>query len=53
MENLSERLSGSQDAQRSVPRVNPPPLDPEAAAANVSTSDESSATGPLPFYVVS
>ncbi|XP_016328354.1 E3 ubiquitin-protein ligase RFWD3-like isoform X3 [Sinocyclocheilus anshuiensis] len=47
-ENLVERLSGSQDTQRSVPHTDPPPLAPETsssrtAAANVQTSDESSA----------
>ncbi|XP_016328355.1 E3 ubiquitin-protein ligase RFWD3-like isoform X4 [Sinocyclocheilus anshuiensis] len=49
-ENLVERLSGSQDTQRSVPHTDPPPLAPETsssrtAAANVQTSDESSAAG--------
>ncbi|XP_016116340.1 E3 ubiquitin-protein ligase RFWD3-like [Sinocyclocheilus grahami] len=49
-ENLVERLSGSQDTQRSVPHTDPPPLDPEpsssrTAAADVQTSDESSAAG--------
>lgn len=53
-ENLVERLSGSQDTQRSVPHTDPPPLDPgpssSLTAASVQTSDEASATGPLTFY---
>ncbi|KTF88029.1 hypothetical protein cypCar_00027570 [Cyprinus carpio] len=48
-ENLVERLSGSQDTQRSVPHTDPPPLDPgpssSLTAASVQTSDEASATG--------
>uniref|UniRef100_A0A8C1DUP8 RING-type E3 ubiquitin transferase n=1 Tax=Cyprinus carpio carpio TaxID=630221 RepID=A0A8C1DUP8_CYPCA len=46
-ENLVERLSGSQDTQRSVPHTDPPPLDPgpssSLTAASVQTSDEASA----------
>uniref|UniRef100_A0A8C1UC43 RING-type E3 ubiquitin transferase n=1 Tax=Cyprinus carpio TaxID=7962 RepID=A0A8C1UC43_CYPCA len=51
VENLAERLSGSQDAPHSAPHANPQALDPEpssrhtAAVVNVPTSDQSSATG--------
>ncbi|XP_073688189.1 E3 ubiquitin-protein ligase rfwd3.S [Garra rufa] len=51
VDNLAERLSGSQDARRSLSHANPSLMDPDpsgrhpAPAVNVPTSDESSATG--------